>query len=354
MNHDDHDLERLLRSALDNEARAHEPAGDGLVRIRQRVARRRHWSVWFKPTLALAGAAVVIASVLAVPSYLTGRDDVPVLVDSANPARPAPLSEPATASAQRSGPGSPTAPGPLPGTRSGQTGGTTPTGSPSPSDAWGTPIGGDPELPDRVALWPYPSRRIGHDRADDDVASGRYPNLSDAGQTAVDFVASYLGSEQGLSATRLGRADPGVQMLVQRRTAAGETVPVSNVFLVRVRKADDSPYVVLGASRATLGDSLTIFPTPRLSGTDPLTITGNVRREPDAADPTIRVSLREPGATEDLALTSTTVELADASPRTWTAELTPFRPLAGTGVVAAWTTDEDGQVLEFVATAISP
>jgi len=349
---DDRDLERLLRSALDDEARQHEPAGDGLVRIRQRVASRRRWSVWFKPTLALAGAATVVAGLFAAPSYLVGRDDVPVLVDSRNPARPVPLSEPPSPSADNVPRAAPTqSDSPL--AASPQTGPTGPRQS-GPSGPWGTPIDGDPELPDRVALWPYPSRRIGHDRADADMASGRYPNLSDAGRTAVDFVASYVGSGQGLSATRLGRADPGVQMLVQRRTAAGETVDVSNVFLVRVRKANDSPYVVLGASRTSLGDGLTIFPPPRLAGTDPVTVTGSVRREPDAADPTIRVSLREPGARDDLGLASTTVALTGASPQTWTAELTPFRPLASTGVVAAWATDADGQVLEFVATSISP
>ena len=73
-----------------------------------------------------------------------------------------------------------------------------------------------------------------------------------------DFVASYVGSTEGLTATRLGPSGLGLQMLVLRADAAGQPQPVTNVFLARVRKADDSPYVVLGASRSKLdstGDS---------------------------------------------------------------------------------------------------
>jgi hypothetical protein len=329
--YDEPELERMLRAALDDEARRQEPTGDGLTRIRERVGSRRRWVNWLKPTLALAGAAAVGAALVAAPSYLTSGGDRPVLVDGAAPDREVQLSPPAPT-------GSPTS---------------VPSPTASPSGPWGTPIGGDRDLPDRVAIWPYPSRRIGHERADSDVSSGRYPDLADPGQTAVDFVASYVGSDQGLTATRLGPAGPGVQMLVQRRDARGEKVPVSNVFLVRVRKADDSPYVVLGASRSGLGDSLAILPLPRLAGTASLTVTGNVRRPAGAAGPTLRIALREPGSGEDLGLGTASLTGSGGSPQTWSVELAPFRKLSSSGVVAAWTTSADGRVQEFVAAPIT-
>lgn len=331
--YDEPELERLLRAALDGEASRLEPAGDGLTKIRARVHRRRRIS-WVKPTLALAGAAAVVATLIVAPNYLTQGSDRPQLVDQAAPSRPVELSP---SVAPRSAAATSTAPATVAG----------------PSGPWGTPIGGDQDLPDRVAIWPYPSRRTGHDRADSDVASGKYPNLTDPGRTAVDFVASYVGSDQGLTATRFNRADPGVQMLVQRKDAAGRTVPVSNVFLVRVRKADDSPYVVLGASRGGLGDSLAVFPVPRLAGTAPVTVTGSVRRPAGSTLPTVRVALREPGSGEDVGL-STATPAGTGPPQSWSVELAPFRELAGSGVVAAWTTDADGFVQEFVATAITP
>lgn len=324
----DDELERLLRGALEETARRVEPAGDGLVRIRERVQGRQRWTRFLAPTLALAGAAAVIIGIVLAPTYLTGSRTVPGLVGAGG--QPAQLSD-------------------SPSTPSGAT--ATPSTGPSPtgSGPWGTPIAGNVDLPDRTAVWPYSSRKAGYERADADVASGKYPNLADAGRTAVDFVASFVGPDQKLSATRLGPSGPGVQMVVQRTDADGRTVPVSNVFLVRVRKADDAPYVVLGASRAGLGDSLSLFPVPALAGTETFEVTGNVRRPAGAADPTVRLALREPGSTEDLGLGSAAVRLAGAPVRTWRAEFAPLRSLPGTGVVAAWTLDDQGRVAEFVA-----
>jgi hypothetical protein len=334
--YDEPQLERLLRAALDSEARRLEPAGDGLAKIRERVSRRRRWASWLTPTLALAGAAAVVAALVAAPAYLTGSGHQPLLVDQAAPDRAVELSPPTSPASPA--PASTAPPAPAAGT--------------SLSGPWGTPIAGDRDLPDRVAIWPYPSRRIGHDRSDADVANGKYPNLTDAGQTAVDFVASYVGSDQQLTAVRAGPAGAGVQMLVQRKDSAGTAVPVSNVVLVRVRKADDSPYVVLAASRAGLGDTLAFSPLPQLAGTDPLTVTGTLRRAAGTTGGAVRVALREPGSGEDLGLG--TASPTDLSPAlTWSVELAPFRALTTSGVVAAWTTDADGNVEEFVAAPIT-
>jgi hypothetical protein len=340
--YDEPELERMLRAALDGEARRLEPAGDGLTKIRERVRRRRRWASWLKPTLALAGAAAVAATLVVAPSYLTSGTDRPLLVDQAAPSREVELSPSAPLTAAAS-------------TQPSTAATATPSQPPTttPSGPWGTPIGGDRDLPDRLAIWPYPSRRIGHDRADSDVATGRYPDLSNPGRTAVDFVASYVGSDQQLSATRLGPAGAGVQMVVQRKDVDGHSVPVSNVYLVRVRKADDSPYVVLGASRAGLGDSLAIFPLPRLAGTDPLTVTGNARQPAGGTQPTVQVALREPGSGENLGLGTATLKDGADPVVTWSVELAPFRKLTTTGTVAAWTTDIDGNVQDFVAAPIT-
>jgi hypothetical protein len=139
-------------------------------------------------------------------------------------------------------------------------------------------------------------------------------------------------------------------MLVTRRAGSAD-VPVSLVYLVRVRIADDSPYVVVGASRATLTgkDSLTISQPPKVVGTDAFTVTGIGRGNQGQGDRTVIVQLREPGSTEALAQQTAALRFDQAPEQTWRAELTPLRPMTSTGVVAAWTLDSLGNVVEFVA-----
>jgi hypothetical protein len=318
----DRDLERLLRAALREEADRTHPAGDGLIRIRERVAARRRWRVWMIPALALTGAAAVIAAAVAAPGYLTGSGKQPRLVMPA---------------------GQPSAPSP--------TG--SPTGSPTagqPYGAPGTPYGGDATLRDMVTVWPYPSRRTGFEHADQDVQAGLYPRLTDPAATAVDFVAAFVGGEQDLTARKYDAYPPGIRELVVRRTDTGE-VPVSLVYLVRVRTGDDAPYVVVGASRIGISDkdSLTISKLPTVLGTAAFTAHGIARPLDGVGDRTVTVQLREPGSTEVLAQQSAPIRLDGHPQQEWTAELTPFRPLTGTGVVAAWTLDDTGKVVEFVA-----
>jgi hypothetical protein len=321
--YDDRDVERLLRATLREEADRLHPAGDGLTRIRERVAGRRRWRTWLTPLVALAGAAAVIAAVVAAPSYLTGSGakDRPAQPGG----QPAPLSPPPT----------------------------TPTPTLPPPGGPGTPYGGDDNLRDMLTVWPYSSRRTGYERAEADAQT--YPNLSRPDLTAVDFVASFVGDKQGLSARRYDAYPPGVRMVVFRRTASGE-VPVSLVFLVRVRFGNDAPYVVVGASRAgiTGQDSLTISHLPTVRGTAAFRVTGLARGNQGLADRTVIVQLREPGSTEVLAQQSAPVRFGGAAMRIWTADLTPLRALPGTGVVAAWTSDADGMVQEFVAAPTAP
>jgi hypothetical protein len=322
-NHDDRDFEALLRRTLQEEADRHEPAGDGLFRIRQRVApQRRRRSVWLRPVLGLAAAAAVIAGIVALPKVVSlGRDGG----NTGAPAGSQPTSPPGSAS---------------------------PAPTAAPSGPWGTPIAGNSQLRDRQTVWPYTSRRIGYQRADDDVRNGVHPNLRDPAATAVDFVQAFVGSDQSLHAERLDRFDPGIRMRVYRFGPGGEKVSVSNVFLVRTRIGDDAPYVVVGASQALIGDRMSISPVPRINGTAAFRVTGRVR-PPEGATTTLKVELREPGSADRLGYQSIPVVGIGAS-QVWSVELAPFTALPSTGVVAAWTEDENGSVHEFVAAPSAP
>jgi hypothetical protein len=313
---DDLELERLLRRALDTESRLYEPAGDGLTKIRSRVKKRR----WLRSPFALGAGALVaaaaaIVAVVVVPSALRG--------DGGTAVTTAPAA---------------TAPAPT----------TPPTGVPtvSPSGA----IGGDPSVPDYAAIWPYASRRIGFEKADADIRAGRYPHLGDPGQTAIDFVATFIGGNQGLAASPIGPYGPGLLIAVSRAGDNGEPVRISTVQLLRVRKGDDAPYVVVGASQASLGDHLKLETLPKLNGTEQVTVTGTEQRPGDAT--AVRVALREPGDTQDLGLGTTALPDTADGPAHWSVAISPFRALSSSGSLAAWTTDADGKVTEFVAAPI--
>ena len=333
----DRELEALLQQALAEQAARVEPAGDGLTRIRERTRRRRGlWSRWSVPALALAGAAAVILGVTLLPSLLPREDGSPTQPGAQGvSSAPAPTSSaPATVGPTTPSPGRSPTVGPGPGT-------VTPPRNTSPTASPTAPV----EIQDRQTVWPYATRREGATRADQDVRTGRYPNLRDPALTAVDFVASFVGRD-GLTASRLDAYPPGLRMLVSR-----DGRPVSTVFLVRVRAADDAPYVVVSASRDAIDPqpSLAVLELPPAVGTAGLPVTGTVRRDAGAAGPTVTVQLREPGGTGPLARAAVPVVLDGQPVRVWSTTLSPARALTSTGVVAAWTVGADGKVLEFVA-----
>lgn len=336
----DRELEALLRQTLAEEAARVEPAGDGLTRIRERTRQRRGlWSRWSVPALALAAAAAVIIGVTVLPSLLTREDG--------SPTQPAAQGVPSAPAATSSAPSKvgPTRPAPSRSPTIGPGPGTVAPTRPESSSPTASPTTAAVEIQDRQTVWPYASRREGAARADEDVRNGTYPNLRDPALTAVDFVASFVG-RAGLSASRLDAYPPGLRMLVSR-----DGRPVSTVFLVRVRAADDAPYVVVSASRDAIDPqpSLTVLELPPAAGIAGLPVTGTVRREAGAADPTVEVELREPGGSESLAQTAVPVVLDGQQVRVWSTTLTPARALTSAGVVAAWTADAEGKVLEFVA-----
>lgn len=289
----DDDLERMLRRALSAEAEAAEPRGDGLQRIRARTRRpaRVRWRV---PALALAGTAALIAAVFVVPAMLRSPDPGPTVVGSA-----------------------PTGPAPTP----------TPTETQIPGAG----------VNDLVTVWPYPSRAEGYARAEQDVAAGTYPDLTQPDLAAVTFVESYVGTSAELTAQSRGRWQAGLRMQVDR----GDAV-VSLVYLVRVRVGNDAPYVVVDAT----SPGLSVTAVPGLDGT---VTAGGLRSDP-AAEP--YVELRAPGADEPLA-----ADRAPAGGTEWSAELVPpgeSRPRVRTDAVATWTLDDAGRVTAFAADSAAP
>lgn len=344
MNHDAErrKLEELLREALHAEAARIQPAGEGLDRIRQRVAARRRMLSWLRPSLGvLATVCAVAATVTTLLLYLRSGDSQPVESGrqalSAHPAR--------TAS------GVPTATElPAPGLAD-----VTPV-SPDVSTRSQppTPIDGDPGLPDMTTVWPYGSRGEGLRKADRDVRSRVHPDLVDPRQTAVRFIESFVGTADKLIPDDGVRLEAGIGVTVSRLTGDGALQPVSRVYLVRVRKADDSPYVVVNASRPGSQGQPTMTVDPgTLQGTSELRVGGTflVGSMP-AKTASVKVELREPGGDEVLASDSPSFSPDPDVPeqQDWTATLTPIRKLrTPTGTVAAWTVDVQNHLLAFVA-----
>ncbi|HEX5494046.1 MAG TPA: hypothetical protein VFX70_05660 [Mycobacteriales bacterium] len=345
------ELEDQLRRALNDAAARIHPAGDGLDRIRERAQRRHRRLGWMRPALGVAAATVVVALAATVPLYLhsTSTDRGTALGSTtgtatghrttltATPAHPVPTSEPESATTHGSS----------------ASGGISPTQS-------------SPALPDMTTVWPYGSRREGGHRADQDVADQVHPALRDPRQTALEFIRSFVGTSDPLVADRDTPLAAGIGVTVSRQTGDGNPQPVSLVYLVRVRRGDDAPYVVVDASRPPLdGSSEAMSVQPgMLQGVAPLMVTGTVT----PTDPTdqanqadqiasVKVELREPGQDQTLASQSPVLSPNpnQTQEQTWTAMLTPIRPLSTpTGTVAAWTVDAENHLLNFVAAPTSP
>ena len=188
------ELEELLRRSLHAEVEQVEPSTDGLRRIRERTVRpaRVRWK-WRTPVLVLAGAAAVVAALVAAPSVL-----------------------PSLTSPVRTTAAAPTSPGP-------------------------TPIPGA-GVNDMRTVWPYATRADGFRHAPADQAAGTYGDLTKPDRVALRFVASSLGP-QSLTARSRGAHLAGIGIEVSRAGA-----PISLVYLVRVRVGDDAPYVVVDAA----------------------------------------------------------------------------------------------------------
>jgi hypothetical protein len=201
------ELEDLLRRSLHAEVEQVEPSTEGLRRIRERTVRPApvRWK-WRTPVLVLAGAAAVVAALVAAPSVLPSLTSPPARTTAA-----------------------------------------------APTSAGPTPIPGA-GVNDMRTVWPYATRADGFRDAPADQAAGTYGDLTKPDRVALRFVASYLGP-QSLTARSRGAHLAGIRIEVSRAGA-----PISLVYLVRVRVGDDAPYVVVDA--AAPDGSLTLDRTP--------------------------------------------------------------------------------------------
>lgn len=195
------DLEGLLRRALREHADHVVPAGDGLAKIQDRIARRRRRLAWLRPALATLAAAAAAVAIIVVPTFVHG-------------------------------------------------GGSGGSGNTAASGRHTTPPPAAP--PTRPALWPYSSEQKALASTD--------PRLRRPEVLAVDFVKKIVGtttngsqpSQAPLAAGPPQRASAGVTVTVLR---ADSSRTVTTVRLARIR-ARPATYVV----RAARSGNLSITP----------------------------------------------------------------------------------------------
>jgi hypothetical protein len=330
------ELEEMLRDALHQEAARIQPAGDGLARIRQRVATRRRILSWLRPGLGVVAAVcTAVAATTVVPLYLRGdarHQDTAGQSLSAPPGVSSTVQRDALTAASSPVPSALRSPDVS--TRSEAT----------------APDGGKATLPDMVTVWPYGTRGEGGSRADQDVR--QHPDLADPLRVAKQFVQSFVGSDNDLVTQNNGPLEAGIGVTVFRKADDGSRQPVSLVYLVRVQDSDSSPYVVVDARGvdAKGRPAMTLDPGP-LQGTAKVPVEGTFVDLPGGTA-AVQVELREPGSEEILAHDMPRfVSDAGVPPQqVWKTSLTPVRALhTRTGTVAAWTVDVDNHVLAFVA-----
>lgn len=203
------DFDRLMRDTLESEAQSYEPGGDGLTLIRARIAARRARRRWLLPGLALTAAAAGVAGVLVLPTVLPSGD-----VDRPPVAQSAPPTSTSTPTTQPSGASSSPAPG---------------------------------QLSDMATVWPYASRREAAARAPAEIASGKYPDLTDARTAALSFVRIYVRVLGPLEVVRTGAFEAGTGVTLGRPNSSGRVFDVTTIYLIRVAGGDDAPYVVVRA-----------------------------------------------------------------------------------------------------------
>ncbi|MGI8697415.1 MAG: hypothetical protein ACR2JQ_12360 [Mycobacteriales bacterium] len=327
------EFEALLRSAMHDEVDGIIPAGDGLRRIQDGVERRRRRRIWVRPGLALAAAAAVAVAIV-VPTMLrgdgagrqtAGSAPTPTAPGTTRPTTPAPSSSSgATASPSLTG-------GPSPGL-------TSPTHTRTPTTPGGSATTRPVRTSTTATVWPGPT--LPSATGNPSGPSGR--DLTDPGRTAVDFLASYFGgiTFESSAPTRAG----GTTLVTLTRKDTGGTV--TTVHLVSASVGRSTVYAV----RSATADSLTLDQLPTVSGIDPFAVGGRVDiGSSGGAEPYVNVQLRAPAALNSDG--SNRVPTAGTSEQAWTANLSAGTPLAGTGVVAAWTSGNKNpnDVIRFVA-----
>jgi hypothetical protein len=329
-------LAELLRKALHEEAARHVPAGDGLSLIRDRVQARRRFG-WARPVLVMGAVAAVAAAAAVIPnSLLHGRPDRTgdSVAGGSGQLATASLATPRktnTIEAQSVAPDS-----------------TAITLPPAAGVA------------DMRTVWPYGSRAQGYYHAEQDVRSGQHPELFDPGQTAVSFVHRYVGDNVKLLSDPTVRTGTGVSVVVSRVLPDGTRHAVTRVQLVPVSRQVKAPWVVAAADRPDkLGaeakdpqaqNSLTASaPYQVASGTNQIWVTGSVGRPGGKDAPQVKVELFDAEG-RSLSFNQAVVTRSDQVTYSWSTQINADPDqVSQAASVAAWTLDENADVLELVA-----
>ncbi|GAC1325770.1 MAG: hypothetical protein NVSMB13_09500 [Mycobacteriales bacterium] len=309
--------EQALRDALRAEADRVLPAGDGLMRIQDRVARRSRRLRLLRPAAAALAVLVVVAGGVVSLSLLGHDGGVSEIRTVERPtASPSPSQEPAPTAIESSPAGVAPAAGPLP----------VPTGA-----------GALPNLP---TCWPYTSRT--------DARAGLTPGpeTSNPRTVALRFVQVFLQHPEVDTVTAVGPKESGLAVTLGRRVGeSGRTVEVTTVYLVRVATGENAPYVVVSATSPLL--SITA-PTPGAPIRSPLPVSGRIT----GVDESIHVELRVLSRPAPVG-SAFTGGGGENSP--W-AQSVSFPALADKGAtVVAWTASAaDGKVGRLAAQPVGP
>lgn len=348
------ELERRLRRALHEEADLIEPGGNGLAEIRARSRGRRRAHHWGRSGVAVLAAAAAVAAVAVVPRVLGGpsahHQASSVTTGSARSGRSAaadasrPLLSRATPSAQATRPAASPAPSAGKGVLS-----VAPKAAAGPQTNDGTRTGTAQAKAAAIHLvWPYSNVGTARSELAVDTASGaRFAYLRQPGSAATQFVRSVVGNDVVLQAKPVTNSSTAKSAAITTKTvrvlrvmSKGRYHVVCDVHLLSMKAAGGPVYLIRDAASAD--GSVTLYQVPRVAGTKAIPMSGTAARV-SGMEQDLDVSLRVPGSTDEIA--HGTAPLTDP----WSVLLNPYRRLSSSGLLAAWTVDEDGKVLSLAA-----
>lgn len=294
-----------LRDVLHAETEKVAPAGDGLARIRSRVAERRV-SWWTRPALGLVGAAALGTATYVGVALATGGGGVATLQQHEHPATQPPV----TSTPSLVLPASPT---------------------PKPATA------------KVVGIWPF--------QTSSDVSTwqqsstgGHQPWHYDAGQTAVAFLA-FLGHpevHQVMSVIDHGYAT--AVTVGQHNADSGRTTKVTVVWLKQVGTGSPQPWDV---QEATASDLTIDQPSRFAHVSTPLIVSGLIT----GIDESITVQLVSPSTGADLNTTTPHVP-AGGTNTPWETRLTLRASNDKVGILVAYTGGHVAAVERLTVTGV--
>lgn len=319
MSNDDRDLEALLRQALRERADLVQPAGDGLAKIRERAARRRRRMAWLRPGIAAVAAALAILAAVGIPALLNrsgppGQDAAsqPTASHSATPRAKA--TPKATATPQSAAP-TPTAQQP---------------GATQPSVAPNRVVG--------VPVWPYGSS------ADAMASASANPELTDPAALAKKFVEAFVYGARLTTQLSYENSKTATVQVIRSDLSR----PVCTVELQRV-SPKSAAYVVTAAQT----DHMTMKPVGPLMGANSVKVVGTLRSDPSESGNLGNVYsaiLVPDGTTQAKRITAQPGSMSGSQQdQSWSVTVNPPKRIAQPGIVAAWTVDLNGEVLDFAA-----